>query len=247
MSELTFYPAIDLKEGRCVRLRQGDFQAETVYGDDPVAMARRWAGQGATWIHLINLDGAKDESEANQKVIAKVIKTVPANYQLGGGIRTLEAMAAWLDLGVARLILSTLVLENPELTTKAASRFPGRLAASLDSKGRDLKVRGWRESAGVDVIEAAKGLKALGVSLVIHTDVARDGTSDGPNLSLAAEVARSADLPTLVAGGVAGPQDLAAIKNLNAPLIVGAISGRAIYEGTLTIAQANAIFRAPTP
>ncbi|MDR2422380.1 MAG: 1-(5-phosphoribosyl)-5-[(5-phosphoribosylamino)methylideneamino] imidazole-4-carboxamide isomerase [Deltaproteobacteria bacterium] len=242
MSHLTLYPAIDLKAGRCVRLSQGRFEAETVYGNDPVAMARRWVGQGAEWIHLVNLDGSLGHQSANREAIAAMVKEVPARYQLGGGIRSLEAMEAWLDLGVERLILGTLVCESPELAEKACARFPGRLAASLDSIGTRLKVRGWLEDGGQDVLTTAAGLKKMGFSLAIHTDVERDGLLTGPNLALAAEVAKASGLPTLVAGGVAGPQDLWALKNLNAPGLIGAISGRAIYEGTLDLATARRIF-----
>jgi phosphoribosylformimino-5-aminoimidazole carboxamide ribotide isomerase len=152
-------------------------------------------------------------------------------------------MEAWLDIGVERIVLGTLVLENPKLVEEAAGRFPGRLAASLDSVGEALKVRGWVKDGGQHLLTAAAGLKNLGVSLVVHTDVERDGTSSGPNLSLAGAVASVSGLPTLVAGGVSGPKDLLAIKRLKADsLIVGAISGRALYEGTLSLKEGLSIF-----
>jgi phosphoribosylformimino-5-aminoimidazole carboxamide ribotide isomerase len=242
VSRLILLPAIDLKQGQCVRLNQGRFDQQTVYGTDPVAMARHWQESGAEWIHLINLDGSIGNNEANLEAIKAIVKSVPAKYELGGGIRTLDDISAWLTAGVDRLILGTAICETPDLVKKAADLYPGKLAASLDSVGLKLKIRGWLEDGGQDVITAAGQLKQMGISLVIHTDVERDGTQKGPNLELAARVAEASDLPTLVAGGISGPDDLRAIKKLNCPGIIGAISGRAVYEGTLTLAMAQEIF-----
>ncbi|MDR2141788.1 MAG: 1-(5-phosphoribosyl)-5-[(5-phosphoribosylamino)methylideneamino] imidazole-4-carboxamide isomerase [Deltaproteobacteria bacterium] len=241
MTQLTLIPAIDLKDGRCVRLTQGRFEDETVYGDDPVVMAKRWVSEGTQWLHLVNLDGSLGHEKANRAAIEAIVALSLAKIQLGGGIRTLTAIETWLDAGVDRLILGTLVCEDPRLVEKACAQFPGRLAASLDSVGSRLRIRGWLADGGQDVLTVAATLKDLGLSLVIHTDVERDGTQLGPNLPLAAEVARLSGLPTLVAGGVAGPQDLEALKNLAAPGIIGAISGRALYEGALSLAQARLI------
>jgi phosphoribosylformimino-5-aminoimidazole carboxamide ribotide isomerase len=242
VSPLTLFPAIDLKDGRCVRLFKGRFNEATVYGDDPVAMAQRWVNEGANYLHLVNLDGSIGLKNANLAAIRNIVKSVPVKLQLGGGVRTLEDMKAWLDLGVDRLILGTVICEDPKLVAKAASLFPTRLAASLDSVGERLKIRGWLEDGGQDVLTAASRLKDLGVSVVIHTDVDRDGAQSGPNLELAAKVAQAADLPTIVAGGVSGLKDLLALRDLQAPNIIGAITGRAIYEGTLDLAAGLKIF-----
>jgi phosphoribosylformimino-5-aminoimidazole carboxamide ribotide isomerase len=242
VNRLTLLPAIDLKQGRCVRLTRGRFEDETVYGTDPVAMAQYFRAQGAEWIHLVNLDGSIGNNEANRDAIIAIVKSVPAKYELGGGIRTLKDIKIWLEAGLDRLILGTAVCEEPEMVREAAKLYPGRIAASLDSAGHKLKIRGWLQDGGQDVLTAAAGLKELGISLVIHTDVERDGTQAGPNLELAARVAEVSELPTLIAGGVSGPDDLLAIKNLKAPGIIGAISGRAVYEKTLTLAMAREIF-----
>jgi phosphoribosylformimino-5-aminoimidazole carboxamide ribotide isomerase len=245
VSELLLLPAIDLKDGRCVRLAQGRFEDETVYGDDPVAMAKRWVALGAEWIHLVNLDGSLGHLAANREAIVNIVQSVPAKYQLGGGIRTLDAMKSWLEVGVDRLILGTIVCQDPQLVRQAGQMFPGRLAASLDSKGRALKIQGWLEDAGQDVLTVAATLKELGVSLVIHTDVERDGLQTGPNWPLAAEVAKVSGLPTLVAGGVSGSNDLIALRDLKAAGVIGAISGRALYEGTLDFTEAQRILAGP--
>ncbi|MDR0355088.1 MAG: 1-(5-phosphoribosyl)-5-[(5-phosphoribosylamino)methylideneamino] imidazole-4-carboxamide isomerase [Deltaproteobacteria bacterium] len=234
-------PAIDLKEGQCVRLFQGRFEEKTVYGSDPLAMARRWADCGAKIIHLVDLDGSLGNNEENRKAIASIRENLDLEIELGGGLKTLDDLKGWFDLGLDRLILGTAVCENPSMVEKACSLWPGKVAAALDASGRRLKVWGWRRESGQDLLETASTLKKMGISLAIHTDVDRDGTQLGPNIDLAREVAQRADLPTVVSGGISGSQDLLAVKNAEEPLFYGVISGKALYEGTLDFREGAAL------
>jgi phosphoribosylformimino-5-aminoimidazole carboxamide ribotide isomerase len=228
---LLLIPAIDLKDGQCVRLVQGRFEDKTVYGSDPVAMAARWAELGAELIHLVDLDGSLGHNEPNRAAIAAIRQNVKVRLQLGGGLKTLEALAAWFDLGVDRLILGTAVCENPDLVAQACARWPGKVAAALDASGRTLKVWGWCRDGGKDLLETAANLKNLGVALIIHTDIDRDGTQSGPNLKMAAAVREVSGLPTMVSGGISGIDDLRAIKEVSG--FYGVISGKALDEGAL--------------
>jgi phosphoribosylformimino-5-aminoimidazole carboxamide ribotide isomerase len=228
-------PAIDLKDGLCVRLLRGRFEESTIYGRDPAAMARRWDEAGAEWIHLVDLDASLGDDRPNLKAVEAVRAATSRRLQLGGGLKSMKAMERLFDLGVDRLIMGTAVCENPALVEAAAARWPGRVAAALDASGRALKTWGWREDGGVDLLETAARLKSMGVSLVVHTDVDRDGAQVGPNLDLSVQVSEISGLPTLISGGVAGLDDLKALKDRrrSAPGLIGAISGRALYEGTL--------------
>jgi phosphoribosylformimino-5-aminoimidazole carboxamide ribotide isomerase len=223
-------PAIDLKEGQCVRLVRGRFEDMTVYGTDPVAMALRWAGLGARLIHLVDLDGSLGRNELNRKAIAAVRKNVDVGLQLGGGLKSMDSLAAWFDLGLDRLIMGTAVCENPALVERASGRWPGKVAAALDASDRKLSVWGWSVDSGLDLLETAAGLKNLGVSLIVHTDIDRDGTQSGPNLGMAAAVSHVSGLPTVVSGGVSGLTDLEAVREAGG--FFGVISGKALYEGS---------------
>jgi phosphoribosylformimino-5-aminoimidazole carboxamide ribotide isomerase len=238
-------PAIDLKEGQCVRLLRGRFEDKTVYGSDPVAMALRWAGLGASLIHLVDLDGSLGNNRENRRAIAAIRESVGVGLQLGGGLKTIDSLAVWFDLGLDRLIMGTAVCEDPGLVEKAAGRWPGRVAAALDSSGRSLKVWGWCRDGGRDLLETASGLGDLGVSLVIHTDVDRDGTQSGPNLEMALAVCQASGLPTVVSGGISGPGDLRAVKEADQGGFFGVISGKALYEGSLDFQDGAAILGQP--
>ncbi len=241
---MILYPAIDLKDGLCVRLRQGRFEEQTVFGHDPAAMAERWVREGAEWIHLVDLDGSLGDNEANRRALTEIRKRVSVKLQLGGGIRSLAAADRWFDLGLDRLILGTVACEDPELAGRLAARYPGRVAVALDAVGEEVRVRGWRESGGAKLFEAAATLKDLGVALVIYTDVERDGTGRGPNLENTRRVARVSGLPTICSGGVASLADLQALKPLAADGIAGAISGQALYTGALDFAEGLRLLRA---
>jgi phosphoribosylformimino-5-aminoimidazole carboxamide ribotide isomerase len=237
---MLLYPAIDIKDGKCVRLYKGHFHEATVYGADPAEMAQRWADLGAQWLHLVDLD-ASTGATPNLSALEGIRKKVNIKLQIGGGLKSLAAMEEKIHLGMDRLILGTLVCENPELVREAADKYPGRLAAALDASGRILRTWGWQRDGGLDLLQTAGGLKAMGLSLVIHTDVDRDGTQSGPNIELASMVAAQSGLPTLVSGGISGPEDLRVLKTLSPPGVIGAISGKALYEGSLDYLEGQAI------
>ncbi len=234
---MILFPAIDLKNGLCVRLYKGRFEEQTVYGHDPAAVAERWAGEGAQWLHLVDLDGSLGDSAANREALSAIRKKVGLKIQLGGGIRSLEIADRWFDLGLDRLIIGTLACENPALTSEIAAKYPGRVAVALDAVGEDVRIRGWKESGGLNLFEVAGRMKDLGVALVIYTDVERDGTQKGPNVENTRRVAQVSGLPTVCSGGIAAIDDLAAVKPLAADGVIGVISGKALYEGTLDFAE----------
>ena len=233
---MILFPAIDLKDGQCVRLHQGRFEEQTVYGRDPAAMAERWAGEGAEWLHLVDLDGSLGDSRANHAALTAIRGRVPLKLQLGGGIRSMETADRWFGLGLDRLILGTVACEDPDLAGSIAQKYPGRVAVALDAWGAEIRVRGWKESGGRDLFEAAGRLKGLGAAMVIYTDVERDGTQAGPNVESTRRVARVSGLPTICSGGIAAIDDLAAVKPLAADGVAGVISGKALYTGALDFA-----------
>ncbi|MDR2455143.1 MAG: 1-(5-phosphoribosyl)-5-[(5-phosphoribosylamino)methylideneamino] imidazole-4-carboxamide isomerase [Deltaproteobacteria bacterium] len=235
-------PAIDLKDGQCVRLMQGDFSRPTVYGSDPSLMAERWARAGAELIHLVDLDGSLGKSEPNREALKAIRKKVGVELQLGGGLRSLESMRAWIEIGVDKIVLGTAVCLDRPLVEEACRLWPGRVLAALDAIGRSLKIRGWREDGRADLFEAAAKLKKMGVSQIIYTDIDRDGMREGPNLPVAAEVARMARLPLIISGGVSNLADLAAAYLYSdRDLFYGVISGKALYEGSLSFEEGRAL------
>ncbi len=240
---MILFPAIDLKDGQCVRLHQGRFEEKTVYGRDPAAMAARWAEAGAEWLHLVDLDGSLGDNQANRQALLDIRRRVPLKLQLGGGLRSLPAVDRWFDLGVDRLILGTVACEDPELAGRMAAKYPGRVAVALDAWGEEVRVRGWKESGGRNLFEVAAGLRDLGAAMVIYTDVERDGTRLGPNLEGTRRVAQVSGLPTVCSGGLAGLEDLRALLPLAADGVVGAISGQALYTGSLDFAEGQELLR----
>ena len=240
---MILFPAIDLKDGACVRLFKGRFEEQTVYSRDPAAMAENWAEAGAEWLHLVDLDASLGNSRANRRALLDIIDRVSLKLQLGGGIRSLEDAERWFDLGLDRLILGTVVCERPDLASEIAARYPGRLAVALDAAGNRVRIRGWQTDSGADLFETAAGLRNLGAALVIYTDVERDGARLGPNIESTRQVARVSGLPTVCSGGVSSLEDLAALKTLAADGVVGVISGKALYEGDLDFAAGQALLR----
>lgn len=232
-------PAIDLKGGRCVRLLQGRFDQETVYGDDPAAMARRWADLGAEWIHLVDLDGSVGQKPINQDAILAIRAAVSVKLELGGGIRDLTTMAFYLDHGVDRIIIGTAAHRQPDLVRQSCDRFPGRIAVGIDARGEKVVVEGWTEETGRDYIELARHFEGLGVAALIYTDVDRDGTQTGPNLERTRALARAVHIPVIASGGVNDLDDIRALLNIEADGVVGVISGKALYEGSLDFVQAR--------
>jgi phosphoribosylformimino-5-aminoimidazole carboxamide ribotide isomerase len=246
-SEFTIYPAIDLRQGKVVRLKQGDPQRQTVYGDDPAATARRWLEAGAHWLHVVNLDGAFGEADtANRQALAEIIKTASgydANVQFGGGMRSLLDVAKALEMGIGRAVLGTLAVEQPELLKEGLERFGVQhLAAGLDARDGLVRVRGWAEGTNLRAVDLAQQMAKLGLRWLIFTDVARDGVGSGLNLASTLELARSSGLNVIASGGVDSLEDIHRARQSGLP---GVIVGRALYEGKIDPAE---LFtrRAPT-
>lgn len=238
---MIIFPAVDLQGGKAVRLRQGRADDTTVFSSDPVAAALRWQEQGATWLHLVDLDGAFRGEGVNTATVRDICHALTIPVQLGGGVRDEAAARRWLDVGVRRLIIGTLALENPDEFARLCSLFPGRLGVSLDADDGRLKTRGWVADAGLRVEEALPRLAEAGAAFVIYTDIARDGMQSGVNLPLLTKLAETSPIPVIAAGGVATLDDIKALYPLSVSArLEGAISGRALYEGTLDLPEALA-------
>jgi phosphoribosylformimino-5-aminoimidazole carboxamide ribotide isomerase len=236
------YPAVDLRDGRVVRLEYGDPERQTVFGDDPVAMAQRWLSAGATWLHVVNLDGAFDEGGAANWQALEGIARLGAAVQFGGGVRTLDDVQRALALGATRVVLGTVAVEQPELVAQAIGRFgPHAIAVGIDARDGQARTRGWLADGGISAVELGRKMAALGVTTVIHTDIGRDGVLSGVNWELSAELAAATGLHVIASGGVATLDDIRACHN--APGISGVITGRALYDGRIDLAAALAAIR----
>lgn len=230
------YPAIDLRGGKVVRLRQGDPARQTVYSSDPAATARRWLEAGAHWLHVVNLDGAFGESGDGNLSALEAILSLGARVQFGGGLRSLEAIARALDLGVSRVILGTIAVENPSVVAQALARFGAeRIAVSIDARDGLVRTRGWQAESGVPALDLALRLRTLGLRTVIFTDIRRDGLGGGLNLAASRELAQASGLEVIASGGVHTIEDVRAVKEAG---LAGVIIGRALYEGTIELASA---------
>lgn len=237
---MDLYPAIDLRGGRCVRLYQGDYAQETVYGDDPVAQARAFADAGAPWIHVVDLDGARTGRVAHTEQIAAIAASVDVPVQTGGGIRDEAAAERLFAGGVARIVLGTVALEQPDLVTRLAARHP--VAVGLDARAGQVAVHGWEETSGRSVIEVAREFAAAGIAALVVTDIGRDGTLGGPDLAGLGEVLAATDVDIIASGGVGTVADLERLRGLDVDgrRLSGAIVGRALYEGSFTLGAALA-------
>jgi phosphoribosylformimino-5-aminoimidazole carboxamide ribotide isomerase len=234
-------PAIDLLDGRCVRLAQGDYQRATVYGDDPAAVAAGFAAHAIPRLHVVDLDGARAGKPVNTAAITALCARVrPLPVQVGGGLRRLEDIAALFDCGVERAILGTVALRDPALVKRAAALHPGRVAVGIDAREGRVAVEGWLEDSQTSAVEIAKRFEDAGVAALIHTDIARDGMLSGPNLEATRAVAAAVSIPVIVSGGVSSEDDLAAAARLRHTGIAGAIVGRALYTGAVDLARALA-------
>lgn len=231
-------PAIDIKDGKCVRLRQGMKNQETVYGDDPAAMAERWQRAGAAWLHVVDLDGAFEKKPVNVRAIEKIRQKLTIPMQLGGGLRTMENLAKYFDMGIDRLILGTTVLKDRSLTEQALERFPGRIAIALDARDGKLATEGWVETSTSDALDVAKALVPLGPAAFIYTDIQRDGMQTGPNLAATRRLARAVDTPVIASGGVSTLKDIENLLPLEDDGVIGVITGKALYAGTLSFQEA---------
>lgn len=241
---MDLYPAIDLRDGRCVRLYQGDYDREQVYGDDPVSQARAFAAEGACWVHMVDLDAARSgvPSPRNRELIAAVVAAVDVPVQVGGGVRDDAAADALLDAGVRRVVVGTAALDDPDWVRRLALRYPGRVAVGLDARGRDVAVRGWVEGSGHDLVDTARRFADAGVAALIVTEIGRDGTLAGPALDQLAAVLAATELDVIASGGVGSVADLRALAELEVDgrRLAGAIVGRALYEGAFGLAEAVA-------
>lgn len=236
---MDLYPAIDLRGGRCVRLLRGDYDAETVYGDDPVAMARGFEAAGAPWVHVVDLDAARSGEATNLAAITAICHAVTVSVQSGGGVRSLDAASRLLDAGVSRVVVGTAAVERPELVDELCARHPGHVAVGLDARGRDVAVKGWTESSGLDLLDLARRFDGAGVSALVVTEIGRDGTMEGPDLAQLGDVLGACALDVIASGGVGTRDDLRALAALTIGdrSLSGAIAGRAIYEGRFTVAE----------
>jgi phosphoribosylformimino-5-aminoimidazole carboxamide ribotide isomerase len=235
MSEFVVYPAIDLRGGKVVRLAQGDLARQTVYGDDPAAVARRWLDEGAQWLHVVNLDGAFGEAGAANVAAIEQIVATGAQVQLGGGMRALADVERVLDLGVARAIIGTAAVENPDLVGAAIARFGAqRVGLGIDARDGTVRVRGWLEDSGIAVVELASRFRATGVEIVVFTDVARDGIGAGVNVEATLALAQATGLRVIASGGVASSDD---VWRVRAAGLAGVIVGRALYEGQIALRE----------
>ena len=236
-------PAIDLLDGRCVRLYQGDYDRSTVYGDDPVAQALAFQSEGAPWVHVVDLDAARTGEPRNRDVVAAIAGALDVPVQTGGGVRTVEAAEALFSAGVARVVLGTAALEDPDLVRRLAADHP--VAVGLDARGSEVAVRGWLEGSGADVLDLAVAYQDAGVAALVVTEISRDGTLEGPDLAGLAAVVAATTVPVIASGGIGTLADIEALAALAAGgrSLAGAITGRAVYEGAFTVAQAVAVTR----
>ncbi|MBX4869234.1 1-(5-phosphoribosyl)-5-[(5-phosphoribosylamino)methylideneamino]imidazole-4-carboxamide isomerase [Rhizobium bangladeshense] len=241
---MILFPAIDLKGGQCVRLKLGDMQQATVYNTDPAAQAKSFEEQGFEWLHVVDLDGAFAGHSANGDAVEAILKATKNPVQLGGGIRTLDHIEAWLSRGLRRVILGTVAVRNPDLVIEACRKFPGRVAVGIDAKSGKVAVEGWAEASELGIIELAKKFEGAGVAAIIYTDIDRDGILTGINWSSTLELADAVSIPVIASGGLASIEDIKRMLEPDAQKLEGAISGRALYDGRIDPAEALALIKA---
>lgn len=238
---MILYPAIDLKDGNCVRLLRGDMAKATVFGTDPAAQAHVFAQAGCEWLHLVDLNGAFAGKPVNGRAVEAILAAVGVPVQLGGGIRDMATIAGWLEKGLARVILGTVAVEQPDLVREAAAEFPGRIAVGIDARNGRVATRGWAEETRVGATALARSFEDAGVAAIIYTDIDRDGAMQGPNLAATEALARSVTIPVIASGGVSRIADLVALRDTG--VIAGAISGRALYDGAIDLASALRVLK----
>ena len=234
---MILYPAIDLKDGQCVRLLRGEMTAATVFSDDPAAQARAFVAAGCEWLHLVDLNGAFAGEPVNGAAVEAILGAVDVPAQLGGGIRDMATIERWLAKGLARVILGTVAVENPDLVRQAARAFPGQVAVGIDARKGKVATKGWAEETDVDATDLARSFEDAGVAAIIYTDIDRDGAMGGPNVAATEALARAVTIPVIASGGVSRLSDLIALRDTG--VIAGAISGRALYDGAIDLAGAR--------
>jgi phosphoribosylformimino-5-aminoimidazole carboxamide ribotide isomerase len=235
------YPAIDLRNGRCVRLRQGDPAQETVFSDDPVAAAVRWVEQGAEWLHVVDLDGAFAGGPQNEGAIRGIVEAVSIPVQLGGGLRSIEQVRAAFDVGVARVVLGTAAHEDSSLVADASALFPGRIAVGIDARDGLVATHGWRVVTDTPATELAERIQTCGASVIVYTDISRDGMMAGPNIEAVRALADALTIPVIASGGISSLADICSLREIVG--VHGVIVGRALYEGRFTLTEALRVAR----
>ncbi len=240
---MILFPAIDLKDGRCVRLVKGDMEQVTVFNDSPGDQAQSFVAAGAEWIHVVDLNGAFAGKPVNRAAVEAILSAARVPVQLGGGIRDIATIEAWLGAGVARVILGTAAVKDPELVRSAARKFPGKVAVGIDARGGYVATEGWAETSQLEVADLARRFVDAGVAAIIHTDIDRDGLLGGANVAASAALAQAVPIPVIVSGGVASLDDLKAVKAQEASGLAGVISGRAIYDGRIDLAAGIALLK----
>lgn len=243
---MILYPAIDLKDGQCVRLLKGAMDQATVFNDDPAAQARAFVAEGAEWLHLVDLNGAFAGKPVNASAVEAILAGVDVPCQLGGGIRDMATIEGWLSRGLRRVILGTVAVDNPGLVREAAREFPGQVAVGIDARGGRVATKGWAEETEVQVTDLARAFEDAGVAAIIYTDIDRDGAMQGPNVGATAALARATSIPVIASGGVSSLADLIALRDCGVALD-GAISGRALYDGKLDLRAAMAALKQGQP
>ena len=238
---MILYPAIDLKDGQAVRLVHGDMEQTTVFNDNPAAQALSFVDAGCEWLHLVDLNGAFEGEPVNAAPVEAILSQTNVPAQLGGGIRDMATIERWLDKGLARVILGTVAVENPDLVRQAARAFPGKVAVGLDARNGFVATRGWAEETDIQVVDLAKKFEDAGIAAIIYTDIMRDGAMKGPNIDATAALARAVDIPVIASGCVSSMADLTALKDTG--VISGAISGRALYDGAIDLSAALAALK----
>lgn len=240
---MLIFPAIDIRGGKCVRLTEGRFDQETVFADQPVDMALRWLREGAEYLHVVDLDGALEGKSVNLDQVAAIVQAVDIPVQLGGGIRTLDYMETLFDKGVARVILGSIAVRQPDLVKEACRLYGDRIVVGIDARDGQVAVEGWGVTGGIQAEELAKRMAAVGVARIIYTDISRDGTLTGVNVPSTCSLAKAAGIPVIASGGVSGLADIIAVKEAEAAGVEGVIVGKAIYTGKLSLAKALKVAR----
>jgi phosphoribosylformimino-5-aminoimidazole carboxamide ribotide isomerase len=236
-------PAIDLKEGKCVRLEQGLMERDTVYSDNPAAQALAWEAQGAELLHIVDLDGAFAGEPQNRGAIEAIVGALNIPTQLGGGIRDLATIEAYLGMGIGRVIIGTAAQRNPELVQEACAKFPDRIVVGIDAKNGMVAVQGWAEVTGVTAVDLARKFEGYGVAAIVYTDISRDGMMQGPNIEATRALAEAISIPVIASGGVSSLEDIRNLMAVEKSGVTGAITGKAIYSGALNLAEAIALTR----
>ena len=240
---MILFPAIDLKDGQCVRLKLGDMAQATVFNDDPAAQAKSFEDQGFAWLHLVDLNGAFEGRPVNAEAVEAILEAVRLPVQLGGGIRNLGQIESWLGKGIRRVILGTVALRDPALVREACRLFPGHIAVGIDAKGGRVAVEGWAETSDLTAVALARQFADVGVSAIIFTDIDRDGVLRGLNIDSTLELARSVPVPVIASGGLASMNDIQRLLQPDCGILEGAISGRALYDGRIDVPQALRLIR----